>query len=186
MNYPAASCGKSRIHNTEFRSQEENIDVERRETMTRKIVVEFSDAHIKVTATLQDKQEPEMCEAFWKVLNKPLKLACYHTLSTGQFFGGEGRPPRHPVKTGTQAVPIGRKSLLLCQLDPGMIVYGGGHSIKVAYGPDITEPLPAPGPVVAKVDKEYLDDFLQGGLSVWNAQYVTHQLTTMTIRRKEA
>jgi hypothetical protein len=153
--------------------------------MSRKIEIEFPDVKIKVSATLQDKEEPEQCDEFWKVLKKPLKMACYNTLSTGHYFGADGRPPRHPVKTGTQAKPIGKKALLLCQLDPGMVVYGGGHGIKVAYGPHITEPLAAPGPVVAKVDKECLADFMKGGLSIWNAQYMTHSLVTIIVRRKE-
>jgi len=153
--------------------------------MSRKIEIEFPDIKTKVSATLRDKEEPEQCNAFWKVLKKPLKMACYNTLSTGHYFGADGRPPRHPVKTGSQATPIGRKALLLCQLDPGMVVYGGGHSIKVAYGPHITEPLQAPGPVVAKVDKECLGDLMKGGMSIWNAQYMTHCLATIIVRRKE-
>jgi hypothetical protein len=153
--------------------------------MSRKIEIEFPDAEIKILATLQEKEEPERCSALWSVLKKPVKMYCYHTLSTGQFFGADGRPPRHPVKMGTQATPIGKKIRLLCQLDPGMIVYAGGYSLKVAYGHDITEPLASSGPVVAKVDKEGLGDLMKAGLGVWNAQYMTHQLVTMTVRRKE-
>ncbi len=153
--------------------------------MSRKIMIEFPEMKIKFTATLLDKEEPEECDVFWKILKKPLKTACYHTLSTGHYFGGEGRPPKHPVKSGTQAKPIGRKSFLLSQLDPGMLVYPGGNSLKVAYGPHITEPLASPGPVIAKVDKEDLGDLMKAGLGVWNAQYMTHQLVTMTVRRKE-
>jgi len=154
--------------------------------MSRKIFIEFPDIKTKFHATLQEEAEPEQCEALWKVLKNPLKMVCYNTLSTGHFFGADGRPPRHPVKFGSQAKPIGRgKPLLLCQLDPGMIIYAGGHSLKFAYGPDITEPLAAPGPVTAIVDKDGLDDLMKAGLSVWNAQFMTHRVVTMIAGREE-
>lgn len=153
--------------------------------MGRKIEIEFPEVETKVLATLLEKEEPERCNALWNVLKKPIKMFCHHTLSTGQYFGADGRPPRHPVKMGTQAAPIGKKTRLLCQLDPGMIAYPGGHSLRFAYGPDITEPLASSGPVVAKVDKECLDDLMKCGMSIWNAQYMTHRLATIIVRRKE-
>lgn len=62
--------------------------------------------------------------------------------------------------------------------------YGSYGGVFVAYGEHITEPLLAAGSVVAEVDKEHLDDLMEAGKAVWNAQYITHKLMTMTIRRK--
>lgn len=153
--------------------------------MNRKIIMEFPNAKIKIFATLLDKEEPELCNMFWETLKTPLKMICSHTLSTGDNFDGIGRPPRHPVKIGTQVNPIGRKRWLLCQLEPGMVLCTGSYSIDVSYGPHITEPLPARGSVVAKVDPDCLDDLMKAGKIVWNAQYMTHHLVTMMVKREE-
>ena len=152
--------------------------------MSRKIIIEFPDANIKCTAKLLDKEEPEMCDRFWDALEKPLKMIGQHTLSTGDWCSGFPRPPKHYVKVGSQANPIGKKRLMLTQIEPGSIVYAV-NVLKFAYGPHITEPLLAPGPVVAKVDEECLDNFFKGGRSVWNSHYMTHRLVTIIIRREE-
>jgi hypothetical protein len=153
--------------------------------MPRKIGFEFPDIETKFSATLLDEKEPDQCEALWKVLNKPVKMICQHTLSTGDYFGAYGRPPRHIIKTGSQVSPVGAKTLMLSQLEPGSVLYKGGSDLSVAYGPDITEPLAAPGPVIAKVDEEDLQDLWRVGRSVWNAQYMTHRLVTLTVKTEE-
>jgi len=153
--------------------------------MKKMIIMEFTDINTEIPATLLFEEEPEMCAAFWEVLKTPLRMICQHTLSTGDYFQSCGRPPRHPVNVGSQASPIGRKRLLLCQLQPGSVLYTGGHDIAVAYGSTITEPLMARGPVVGKVEKERLDDLCRAGRSVWNAQYMTHRLVVITVRREE-
>jgi hypothetical protein len=87
---------------------------------------------------------------------------------------------------GSQAVPLGQKRLLLSQLKPGYIVYMGGHDIAIAYGPEMTEPLAARGPVVARVPRDFLGELYEAGRMVWRAQFITHQLQTMTLKRQEA
>jgi len=155
--------------------------------MVKKIEIEWPEAGIKVNATLLEKEEPELSERLWNLLNKPLRMICQHTLSTGHLFSADARPPRHPVTVGSQATPIGRKRWRLTQLEPGMLTFSGYGSyggIFVAYGPHITEPLLAAGSVVAIVDKKDLDNLMKAGKAVWNAQFITHKLMTMTIRRK--
>ena len=152
----------------------------------RKIIIDFPEANIRVPAELQDKDESEMCELLWNVLEKPMKMICHHTLSTGDYFQACGRPPVHPVAVGSQAAPIGRKRSLLCRLKSGSVLYAGGHDIAVGYGPNNTEPLVARGPVVAKVPAHKLEDIWQGGRFVWHAQYMTHKLVTITVSREEA
>jgi hypothetical protein len=153
--------------------------------MNRKIMIEFPDIKSKFSATLLDEEEPELCDRFWKALEKPLKMICHHTLSTGQLFEAHGRPQIHPVEVGSQANPIGRKQWLLSKLDPGMLMYCGKLEVDFAYGPHITEPLASSGSWIAKVDPDCLDDLMKAGKTVWNAQYMTHRLVTMTVRRKE-
>ena len=41
--------------------------------MNRKIIIEFSDSNVEVLATLQEKEEPELCDVFWNDLEVPLK-----------------------------------------------------------------------------------------------------------------
>lgn len=153
--------------------------------MKKMIMIEFTDINTEIPATLLFEEEPEMCDAFWEVLKTPLRMICQHTLSTGDYFQACGRPPRHPVNVGSQASPIGRKRLLLCQLEPGSVVYSGGHDIAVAYGPTITEPLMARGPVVGIVEGGDLDNLWIAGRAIWNAQYMTHRVVTITVRREE-
>jgi hypothetical protein len=64
-------------------------------------------------------------------------------------------------------------------------VYSGGHDIAIAYGPDLTEPLVAKGPVVARVSKDALGELYEAGRGIWNAQFITHHLQTITLKRKD-
>jgi hypothetical protein len=153
--------------------------------LTKTIEFEWPEIATKVSADLLD-DEPELCELLWKTLEQPLKLFCRHPVSTGCEFGAEPRPPKHPVKTGTQAQPLGRKKWLLSKVAPGSITYGifGGYGgISIFYGP-CTEPLPTRGPVVAKVDQKNMDVLVRAGKYVWNAQYLTHTPVIMFARRK--
>jgi hypothetical protein len=153
--------------------------------MDKTILIEYSDNKTGIPATLRIHEEPEMCQTLWNVVGHPMRMICHHTLSTGDYFHGCGRPPKHPVATGSQATPLGRQRLLLSQLKPGSIVYSGGHDIAIAYGPDLTEPLVARGPVVARVAQEFRGALYEMGRAIWHAQCITHQLQTITLKRQE-
>lgn len=153
--------------------------------MDKMILIKFPFRKTGIPATLLIHEEPEMCQIVWDLLGQPMKMICHHTLSTGDYFHGCGRPPKHPIAIGSQATPLGRKQLLLSQLKPGSIVYSGGHDIAIAYGSDLTEPLMARGPVVARVSKDFLGALYVAGREIWNAQFITHQLQTITLKRKD-
>lgn len=153
--------------------------------MNRKIVIKLDD--VKISATLLEEEEPELCELLWNDLEKPMKLAGAHTLSTGNLAEGFARPSREPVETGTQANPVGRKKIMLSQMEPGMIIYDPARSIHFCYGETkgtITEPLLANSAVVATVDEEDLDNCTKIGKRLWNSVYNTHKLEIITMRRK--
>ena len=61
----------------------------------------------------------------------------------------------------------------------------GGHDIAITYGSDMTEPLVARGPVVARVPDNFLELLYEAGREIWNAQFITHQLQTITLQRKD-
>jgi len=153
--------------------------------MDRTILIEFPLRATQIPARLLFEEEPEMCQTVWDLLSQPMKMICHHTLSTGDFFHGCGRPPKHPVAIGSQTAPLGKKRLLLSRLKQGCIVYMGGHDIAIAYGPDMTEPLVARGPVVARVSRDFLGELFEAGRNVWHAQFITHRLQTMTLKRQE-
>jgi hypothetical protein len=153
--------------------------------MEKMILIVFPFRKTGIPAILLIKEEPEMCQTVWDLLGQPMKMICHHTLSTGDYFHGCGRPPKHPIAIGSQAAPLGKKRLLLSQLKLGSIVYSGGHDIAIAYGPDLTEPLVARGPVVARVSNDFLGELYEAGRGVWNAQFITHQLQTITLKRKD-
>jgi hypothetical protein len=153
--------------------------------MDKMILIEFPFRKTGIPATLLFQEEPKMCQTVWDLLGQPMNMICHHTLSTGDFFHGCGRPPKHPIAIGSQATPLGKRRLLLSQLKPGSIVYSGGHDIAIAYGPDITEPLVARGPVVARVSEVLLGELYEAGRMIWNAQFITHHLQTITLKRKD-
>jgi hypothetical protein len=146
--------------------------------MSGTITIQMNDLEIvaDVASDLHDNVRA-MLEASFP---QPLRMACDHTLSTGDYFLARARPPVHPVQLGSQATPLGGKTKLLSQLDAGDILYPGGRDLTFAYGPDITEPLMARGPVVARVRPAMLKRFFEMGRTVWNAQVRTHQLVTIT------
>lgn len=155
--------------------------------MEKEIVLDFPQINTSVRATLLEDGEPELSKILWDNIKTPQKMFCRHPVSTGHEFSGEVRPPRHPVQTGTQAQPIGRKSWLFTRLDPGVIVYGifGGYGgLSLIYGA-CTEPLPARGGIVGKVKEEDWDNMMKAGKAVWECQYRIHKPMIMYVRRGE-
>lgn len=155
--------------------------------MGKLIEIEFPEIQVSVRASLLEEEEPELCEILWENLENPLKLFCRHPVSTGEEFSGESRPPRHPVQSGTQAQPLGRKRWLFSRIPPGSVVYaifGGYGGLSLVYGP-CTEPLSARGSVVGKVVEEDIGNMLKAGRAVWDAQYMTHRPIFMVARRGE-
>ena len=153
--------------------------------MVRKVEFEWPELGLGFKVKLLEKQEPELCLILWESLEKPLRLFCRHTLSTGYMFCAERRPPRKPVKVGTQAEPIGRNQRLATRIEPGSVTYavfGGYGGLSFYYG-ICTEPVLAPGSIVAMVDEEDMNDYVKVGKAVWNSQYITHVPMIMVARR---
>ncbi|HEY0918966.1 hypothetical protein [Devosia sp.] len=156
--------------------------------MSKGIVFEWEGFSKKVPALLLEDIEPEVCREVWEALATPWKMWPWHTTSTGDFYSAQARPPRHPVPLGSQATPrMGKtgRPLFLCDLEPGSLCYPGGLQFSFAYGADNTEPLPAKGPVFARVPEAHLAAFYEAGRHVWNAQYRTHKLIIITATREE-
>jgi hypothetical protein len=149
--------------------------------MERKIKFTFSGFDKTIYATLTN-DSPEVADALWKALEKPMKMYLSHTGSTGEYFIGKGRGPLEPERVGSQAKPVG-ETLYLCRLKPGSICYAGAEEMSFSYGPSITEPLPDKGPVTAMVDQASMKDFYAAGMHLWDAQTRRHQLVTATASR---
>jgi len=153
--------------------------------MVKQIILDFPEIEVSIRANLREEDEPELCKIFWENLKKPVKLFCRHPVSTGEEFSGESRPPEHPVQTGTQARPLGRKKWLFTRIPAGSVVYaifGGYGGVSLIYGP-CTEPLPARGSVVGIVVEEDWENMLEAGKAVWNAQYRSHKPFIMYAKR---
>lgn len=147
--------------------------------MGRFIEIEFPESNIIVTAQLNEKEEPEMCERFWRLLDKPLKTMNCHTLSSGCLFDARPRPPKHPVKIGFQASNLALVKRLYSELTPGMVLYSG-YEITTCYGEHITEPLLTSGSYIAQVIEQDLKKYYDAGKYIWIAQSFEH-IPTMTI-----
>lgn len=152
--------------------------------MNRTIKLTFPELNIEVRAALLEQEEPEMCDFLWKSLDKPMKTACVHTLSTGEFVMARCRPPREALKTGTQDHPLGRTQSKLGERKPGEISFTG-LMYELVYGGNITEPLEGCAGVCARVLEEDLDAFYKAGRGVWASHVKTHELVTMTVERME-
>lgn len=153
--------------------------------MTKSVSLEWPVVSVKFNIELMENEEPDMCDMLWKRLDSPLKMFCRHTLSTGGVFMGEGRPPRHPIPSGTQAMPLGRKRYMYSQLKPGCILYAGFGAygaLAMFYGP-CTEPLPSPGPVISYVGEKDMEKLVRAGRAVWQAQFYSHEPVTMMVSR---
>lgn len=148
--------------------------------MTRLIGFEFAGFPKTITATLLDELEPTYAEKLWVDLEQPLKMWPWHTTSSGDWFGCRGRPAPNRQLTGSQAVPIGAPKLM-CNVEPGSIIYAGPKILSFAYGPDVSEPLRARGPVVARVTN--LADVFGAGQHLWEAQSRTHKIIIITASR---
>lgn len=148
--------------------------------MTRLVTLAFSGLDEEVEALLLDEEEPELAGLLWDDLAEPLRMWTWHTTSSGDFFSAKGRPPAHPTRAGTQASPLGR-ARLMCDVEPGSVVYSGSKTLSFAYGPEVTEPLPCKGPVVARaVDG---DAMWRAGRHVYRSHFGAHQLVTVIARR---
>lgn len=135
-------------------------------------------------ATMQEEQEPECCAMIWDKLKQgPLRIACYHTVSTGGFYAGFLRPPAEPVSSGTQVDAIGHNNKMIYDLERGDISWTG-WSFWFAYS-DCTEPVGIGGPVAAKIDEDYIAGFIDASNDVWLHQYTYHKLPVIVVEREE-
>jgi hypothetical protein len=148
--------------------------------MPRTIRIDVSGFRDPIRAELDDAGPTGLADEIWDDLATPLKMWTSHTSSTGDWYTGRGRPDPRPHAVGTQAAPLGR-SVLMSSLIQGSIVYVGHRALGFAYGPDITEPLPTTGPVIAAAAD--LDVFYRAGRHVCDSHFRTHELVTLTIAR---
>lgn len=150
--------------------------------MAKKLSLSFSGFSDDVTVTLLEDEEPTSSQRLWEEVEQPLKLWLSHTTSTGDYILGRGRPEREPKASGTQASPLGGMRTHLSNLGQGAVVYAGNKFLAFNYGPDNTEPVAAPGPIVGHADD--LPTFYRAGRYVWD-QHKKAQLVTVMVSRKE-
>jgi len=140
-----------------------------------------------VVGTLQEQEEPVLCETFWNGLeNGGFEGPCVNSLSTGDVFAFRCRPPKF-VSTkesvpGTQDNPRAGRKIRLCDFKGNEVTFAGAD-FACFYGPDLTEPLYAHGGVVIKIDPEYLDKWYQLGKMVWKNHLGPHGLVKMYITK---
>ena len=149
-----------------------------------KIKVKFPNG-FEALATVREKEEPELAAKLMeKLANGPLPCACYHTISTGCFFSATPRPPRHPVPSGTQVDSIGNEQpKLIMDLEAGDISFTG-WAFWITYG-FTSETVPIGGPVIAKVDADSMEGFLNACKDVWFHDYIYRKLAVITFEKAE-
>jgi hypothetical protein len=151
--------------------------------MGRQIRISASGLDVTTTATLSDNGNAvEYADRLWDELASPLKMWTVHTVSTGDWVLARARPSAKAQALGTQADPLAGAEMM-CDIDPGAVVYSGHQQYGLGYGPDVTEPLLTHGPVVARADD--LDAFHRIGSHVCDSHFKTHELVTVTVSREE-
>ena len=148
-----------------------------------KLKITFPNGFVAM-ATMREKEEPEFCaNILGRLQPGPNRICTYHTISTGCLFDAFPRPPKHPVLAGNQVDIKGNTSKLICDLEPGELS-SGGWSIAFCYG-FCSEIVPIGGPVIAKVDPEYLDGFITACRDVWYHDYLYHKVAIITVEKVE-
>lgn len=133
--------------------------------------------------TVLEQEEPECSAKVYELLaNGPVRLACYHTVSTGGFFAGFPRPPKEPVAAGTQVDGIGRHNKKIYDLGPDEICWTGWN-FWFSYMPN-TEPVGIGGPTVVKIDPDSMESYLKGCNTVWDDQYTAHVLPVIIVEKE--
>lgn len=155
--------------------------------MSRTIEISLSGFRDRVEAVLLDDHEPEFAEHLWQLLEKPRRMWSWHPTVTGDWFACKARPERSKsVATGgvRPQVRAPESRRLMCDIEPGSIMYAADRMLRFAYGPKITEPLAGTRPVVARALNPYA--FYAAGRHVLMSQFKTHQLVVLTVNRKDA
>ena len=148
----------------------------------RKIELTFPNKSI-VSASLLEKEEPELCESLWKFIEQEQRFICHNTLSTGYAFAAFPRPTRSPSTSSHLANPIGRNKIGYTSLFPGGLLWSGSK-LYVPYG-KCTEPSVA-GAVTATINPECLGVFIEACHDVWNYTYYFHKVAILKVRREGA
>lgn len=151
----------------------------------RTVKIEFPRCGITVYADLLEDKYPELASEVWERIAAPVECEAHNTLSTGDFVQCRPLPPYHvPQYVGDQSNPLGGDDVpYLCQMKNGEILWTGWY-FAMTYG-TCTEPMLGMGPLMLKVQPQYLDDFHKGGMDCWNHTYLYHTLATVIFSRGE-
>lgn len=151
----------------------------------RKVKMTFPNGFV-ARAIVNDVEEPKAGDSLWEAVEKPLKIACHNTVSTGRGFLGFPRAPREPRKLEYQGETVytGKNVKLLTDAVAGELYIRDVWSYFFIWG-DCTEPLNPGGPLAARVVPEDLDGYIKACHDVWMHTYFYHKLAVIVMEREE-
>lgn len=133
-----------------------------------------------VSAAVLEESEPELTENMWDFFDRPKKLICHNTLSTGDSFAAFPRPPKSPVRAGHLGKTIGNQRIHYTELTAGDLLWSG-TKLYVCYG-QCTEP-GLIGAVVARIKPEDMQPYVRACGDVRSHTYIYHRLAVITVER---
>jgi hypothetical protein len=140
--------------------------------VTKAVIVEWPDLDIRVSATLLEDRNPELCEVFWSHL--PFESVQEHTV-----VSGNGMYCWAPIVTTEPARHTERST----ETPVGRLQYIGatGNKIGLVYGP-ITEPLEHAIPI-GQVVEDDLEKLKVVGKAVWDSAFYTKRIIKVLFKK---
>lgn len=146
----------------------------------RKVYFEFSSTGIKVPATVVEGatgNDKLIVDKFWAKAQAGEKFAIAYTLIAGHCFLATCKPgPEYPYITPDTMLSI-------FDAEAGQVHFDG-QKLRCTYG-SCTEPLPVPYALSARVDSEYLDDWVKACEDAWYNCFFNKILCTITMTAEE-
>ena len=140
--------------------------------MTKQIEIEWVQLNIKVTATLLEDVNPELCNLLWSYL--PYNSIQLHALISGQHLYHY-----NPIIESFFIEP--KTKISRAKAPDGTIFLSYLQHLSIKYG-DVTEDLPAAP--VAQVIPEDISKLKEVGKKCWESTYKTKELIEVRVTKK--
>ncbi len=141
--------------------------------MSKRVIMEFPDFKVSVSATLLEETNPELCQVFWNHL--PFECVQEHGVISGEIvYCWVPIVTTAPVRAQEKLdeTPVGR--LLYSQMT--------GNKLIAKYGP-VTEPLKLIP--IGQVAEEDIEKLKTVGRAVWDSAFYTKELIRVHFTKED-
>ena len=145
----------------------------------RRICIEFPESGRKAFAVLAQSDDVVLEDNLWDYLKKygPSRMICHHTGSTG------GLIDCFPVPREEYPIIPAKHPFWLCEGSAGQIGWNGNHMLLLHK--TLTEPLRVGHGIVAQIEPQSMDAYMDGCEGVWKHCFLYHKLATVVVSAVE-